>query len=656
MKLKISPDLTLDASFVTKTQAVIAKKRVGKSYKAQVQAEELLKNRQQVVVLDPTDVWWGLRSSDDGKSIGFPITILGGRHADMPLDPASGKQWAKAVVKERFSVVFSLKLMSGPERHCFAADFLETLLAENVDAMHLFIDEADIFCPQTPRSKEQTRCLTAGDEIVRRGGVDGIGITLITQRSAVINKDVISQVDMLMVLRMHHDLDIEPVARWIKGKVNKELAADMVLSLHKLPTGEAWIFVPEEETFKRIRFRDKITFDSGRTPRAGERRRAPKVLAPIDLEKIGKTIEKTIQETKDNDPKELKKRLVEFGKETNMRIDKLHSENLTLAAQLANAKSATASAKPTRTKVVEVKQNVINPKQLVKIDGLIGRGKLLIERWDNRSANAFAGLQEVNTQTSDLFNGLAPMLKGLEHAIETYKKPAPVVSVVVPAITNGHSKPAARPASADSPGTHFKPAARPPSADSFSAAHPKKVAPRPISGDTTMAPGESSVNESRQRIIDAIHVMTGLLGHSPRKNQVALFARYSPTSGDYARNLSELRKAELIDYPVPGSVSLTVSGAGKIGTGSEIPRTTDKLHEFVRSFVGESGWKVLDILIRQHPDTVHKKELAELAGLSPTSGDYARNLADLRKYGLVDYPIPGRARAGDVLFIGGGAS
>lgn len=639
MKLKVSPDLTLDSSFVTRTQAIVAKKRVGKSYKAQVEAEELLRARQQVVVLDPTDVWWGLRSSADGKSAGFPITILGGRHADMPLDPASGKQWAKAIVRERFSVVLSLKLMSGPERHRFAADFLETMLAENVDAMHLFIDEADIFAPQTPRSKEQTRCLTATDEIVRRGGVDGIGITLITQRSAVINKDVLSQVDMLMVLRMHHNLDIEPVASWVKGKVHKDLAAEMVLSLHNLPTGEAWVFVPEEETFKKVRFRDKITFDSGRTPKAGERRKAPKVLAPIDLELIGKTITTTIQEAKDNDPKELKKRLVELGKEMSQRIVKLDSEKRTLAAQLANAQTATATASTKeKIKIVEIK--VIGAKQLAKIDALLGRGEKLVQRWDDRSANAHASLVDVHEQTSEVFGVLTPMLAKIAAEIVAYRAPA-------------LATPAPRPTSGDFNASKHKPTPRPTSGDfkgDFASKH--KPAPRPASGDP-QPPEEGGINDARQRIIDAIHVMTELHGKYPRKKQVALFAGASPTSGTFGENLASLRRAELIDYPSPGCVSLTPAGFARVREDAEVPRTNGDIHAFVRRLVGEPCWKILDVLIEEHPNMIPKKELAQRAGVSPTSGTFGENLAELRKHGFLDYPAGGQARAQDVLFVGG---
>jgi hypothetical protein len=62
-KLRIATNLTLPLDFVTQTQAILAMRRRGKTYTASVQAEELLKAGQQIVVIDITGAWWGLKSS-----------------------------------------------------------------------------------------------------------------------------------------------------------------------------------------------------------------------------------------------------------------------------------------------------------------------------------------------------------------------------------------------------------------------------------------------------------------------------------------------------------------------------------------------------------------------------------------------------------------
>lgn len=344
--LRISDQVSLPLDFVTSTQAIVSKKRVGKSYTAQVEAEELLEAKQQIVVLDPTDVWYGLRSSADGTKPGYPITVFGGRHANLPLEATAGAELAEAIVHDKFSAVLSLKLFTKGERLRFAADFLETLYRQNREAMHLFIDEADAFVPQKTWSPEQARCLGAADEIVRRGGVDGVGITLITQRSAVINKDVLSQIDRLIVLRMNYPLDIAAIRDWIAGHVDVAKAKEMLASLPSLPKGDAWMWSPDTEQFLRIHVRTKRTFDSGRTPKAGERRAEPKVLAPVDLERLGARIAATVERAKANDPKLLKAKVAELEKDLRVarHLGDLKVAPASSAAKMANERLAKVDA------------------------------------------------------------------------------------------------------------------------------------------------------------------------------------------------------------------------------------------------------------------------------------------------------------------------
>src|SRR5919199_6512440 len=91
----------------TKTFAILAKRGAGKSYTAAVLAEEFYKNNIPFVVVDPIDVWWGLRFNKDGKHKGLPVVVFGLEHADISLDREMGKAIAQAIVKENVSVVIS---------------------------------------------------------------------------------------------------------------------------------------------------------------------------------------------------------------------------------------------------------------------------------------------------------------------------------------------------------------------------------------------------------------------------------------------------------------------------------------------------------------------------------------------------------------------
>ena len=63
------------------------------------------------------------------------------------------------------------------------------------------IDEADLLAPQRVMAGGE-RLLGAMSDLVRRGRVRGLGVTLVTQRPATLNKDILTQAEVLIALRM----------------------------------------------------------------------------------------------------------------------------------------------------------------------------------------------------------------------------------------------------------------------------------------------------------------------------------------------------------------------------------------------------------------------------------------------------------------------
>ena len=63
----------------------------GKSYNAGGCIERLLDKGARVVVVDPLDVWWGLRLIADGSQPSrYSMPIFGGAHGDLPLTENAG--------------------------------------------------------------------------------------------------------------------------------------------------------------------------------------------------------------------------------------------------------------------------------------------------------------------------------------------------------------------------------------------------------------------------------------------------------------------------------------------------------------------------------------------------------------------------------------
>lgn len=80
----------------------------GKTYNAGAGVERLLRKRARVVIVDPLDVWWGLRLDSRGQGAsGHNVVIFGGQHADLPLTEHVG-----ALISE------TVATMAYREPHC----------------------------------------------------------------------------------------------------------------------------------------------------------------------------------------------------------------------------------------------------------------------------------------------------------------------------------------------------------------------------------------------------------------------------------------------------------------------------------------------------------------------------------------------------------
>lgn len=318
-ELRISPELSLPLDAVTQAMAIVARRGAGKTYAARKFAEQLIKARQPIVIVDPLGAFWGLRSSADGEHEGLPVVVFGGEHGHVPLESTAGKVIADVVVEHPGAYVIDLSgFESKAAEQRFAGDFLDRLYrakATRREALMVVVDEADIFAPQRPEP-EQTRTLGALEAIVRRGRIRGLGVLLISQRAAVLNKNVLTQCEVLVAMQTTGPQDRAAIDDWIRGNGTEEERATVIGSLASLERGEAWVWSPAWlRKLVRIHVGATETFDSSRTPEAGEAAIEPRAFAKVDLDKLGARIAATVEKAKAEDPRALSGRIRDLERE-----------------------------------------------------------------------------------------------------------------------------------------------------------------------------------------------------------------------------------------------------------------------------------------------------------------------------------------------------
>jgi hypothetical protein len=281
--LHISRKLSLPLDAALWRFGFLAVSGAGKTYNASVLAEEFVNNGIPIAVIDGIGIWWGLRVGVEGHK-GLPVVVVGGDHEDIELPSKSAtvkkgqtarpqvdeerfKGLIKAILESHVSVVLDTSAFSKTMQRRIVTIFCEEIyrLNKNYGTRHVFIEEADMYAPQRG-SPEIAQCMGAVDELIRRGGNFNLGSSLISQRPAVVNKDVLTQINCLVAGCILADIDKKAVATWVKSAVDTGATEKWFDSLKDLGKGEAWVWHPikGEEIFERVQFRARETLHASR--------------------------------------------------------------------------------------------------------------------------------------------------------------------------------------------------------------------------------------------------------------------------------------------------------------------------------------------------------------------------------------------------------
>lgn len=315
--LRIGPDFMLPVDFTTQASAILAKRRAGKSNLGVVIVEELHKQGIVWCAIDPKGDWWGTTFAGDGKGPGLDVPIFGGLHGDVALEPTSGRVIARLVAEQHVSCLVDVSQFIRPDMFRFLYDFAVELLRLNTTPVLVVAEECDVYLPQNLKKEGgyAPKCLGAWQRLVKQGGQKGLGSLQISQRAASVSWDTLSQIDNLFTLQLTAANDIKVAKDWVVGQYSKpdEEQRELLASLPSLKPGTGYFYSPSTlEILTPFTARRRWTFDSGRTPKVGEKVIVPTGRAAINLEALGAEIAATVEKAKAEDPAELRKRITEL--------------------------------------------------------------------------------------------------------------------------------------------------------------------------------------------------------------------------------------------------------------------------------------------------------------------------------------------------------
>lgn len=609
-KLRLAPDLTLPLEAITETIAILGIRGSGKTNTAVVYAEELLAAGQQIVVIDPTDAWWGLKSSKDGQKPGFAVVVLGGKQQNLPLASTDGKLVADFVVEQGASVVCSLRGFESKQQElAFTTAFLRRLYflkgqQERPTPLALFIDEASRLVPQRVMG-EDAACVGAVQQIVRQGRSSGFGVVLIDQRAATVNKDVLAQLEMLIVHRTTGPQDRKALREWVQQHDTESREGAFLDSLASLNQGQAWFWSPGWlNLFRKVDVRERKTFDSSRTPRAGEVAVVPKKIADVDIEALRDKMAATIEKAKADDPKELRKEIARLAKlvadKVPAKSDPFEIRRLTEHAvqhALADERKRTDGALDLLSRTVArlaegVKKEVVKTQESIDRLGLAAQDLGEVANTNTRKARG-----EVQ-------------LDGEKGTGE---------STILGSAVGQNSRAPARPV----------------------------AAPQPRA--VRAASAEGALGKTPQRMLNALRFLE-TVGTSPASRAaVAGLVGVSADTGTFRNYLSDLRAPGYISDG-PGT-NLSLTDAGRQQASDEgLPTTTAELHDVWLSKLGGTPRRMLGVLLDAYPNHVTREQLGRACGIEHTTGTFRNYLSDMRSPGLIIDVDKATLRAADALF------
>lgn len=244
--------------FIGQSVAVLGIKGSGKSNTAAVLMEQLLTAGIPIAVVDIAGEYHTLRERFD------QVTVIGrgvrATTAQVALHTGNAADVAETAYLNGAPVVMDLSGVPHDAREELLFAYFGRIwqLSATVRIpLVVFLEEAHNWIPQRGRTAVSSLFTAVATE----GRKNGLSLVMVTQRSARVDKDVLTQADVAFLHRVRHPIDLRVYQEMIPRPPRK--VQDMV---HRLKTGDALALVGED--ILRIRVRERTTRHVGATPTA----------------------------------------------------------------------------------------------------------------------------------------------------------------------------------------------------------------------------------------------------------------------------------------------------------------------------------------------------------------------------------------------------
>lgn len=577
--------LRVPLELLTSVQTIVANRGRGKSWFARNLAEQASDVGFQFAAIDPTGVWWGIAapwSKSEGQAC--DVVIFGGDQGHLPLLPEAGRRIAQFIVESRQNVVLDTSAMRKGKTHFFMAEFLEELFAlkgrkSNRTPLHLFWDETEQSAPQRG-SADQMRVLGAAEDCTKLGRSRGFGMTLLTQRPATLNKNLLDLSDTIYALGITSPRDKKAVLAFLEDDMPAEQLKLIKGSLASLPRGEAWAWSPRFDFFERFTVGQIRTYDSMRTPEPGETLAAV-AKREIDLDALAAEMEEYVEAAKADDPKELTKRIKALEGELRSRKPEVDA-----AAMEAAIEREVAAAVKERDRHWEG--------ELSKVEGVVKDFRVRFTKIEQ--------LAQVNGEAN------------IEVA-----RPAAVAGRELPnSSASLRGKPSPRPATSETQRARMRPN---------------------TTNKADRGGGDLNISSTQQRILDAVAWWHHIGVSEPKTAQVGAVALIDASGGHFSNNVGPLSTAGLVER---GNGTMRLTAAGEAVARLPERRTTlaeyhGMLRERVRRSKNGSGAtaRILDVIIDRGGADLTTAEIGEAVGIDHTGGHFSNSIGPLSTLGLI---------------------